>query len=195
MRLLGTTTSPYVRKVRIVAAAAGLDLPLIDSREGEGKALLERVAPLGKVPVLVLDDAEGRVLADSSLAVSFLWSEHEVQLRRAGFDLSPGWPSQARQLEVEGALDAAINRFYLLKDGHEDRGYVAKQGARVLAVMASLDRWLEWPERSTLWSLSAGCALDWMAFRQVVPLEQWPLVMAFLGAWRASGIGRGTEPR
>jgi hypothetical protein len=38
---------------------------------------------------------------------------------------------QPLRLVVEGALDAAINRFYLRRDGFAETGYVARQRDRV----------------------------------------------------------------
>ncbi len=71
MKLLGTTTSPYVRKVRIVAQAAGVPLTFVDTRTDAGADLLAERAPVGKIPVLLDGDT---VLPDSSLIIAWLWS-------------------------------------------------------------------------------------------------------------------------
>ena len=194
MKIYGTPTSPYTRKVRILVRAAGLDAPLVDTRTEAGAAALARVAPLGKVPALELDDA--RVLPDSGLIAGWLWSHHAPALRAAGFDLSPDdWAERERLVAVEGALDAAINRFYLLRDGLPDHGYVTRQASRVTTTLAWLDARM--PELSRplgAAALSLGCALDWMVFRAVVELGRTPRLAAFRDAWRASGVGAGTEP-
>jgi glutathione S-transferase len=194
MQILGTTTSPYTRKVRIVARAAGLDAALVDTRTPEGAALLAEVAPLGKVPVLVTEGAP-RVLPDSSLILDFLWATHEPALRAAGFDLdSRKWDERAARILVEGTMDAAINRFYLKLDHVADAGYAAKQQARVERCLGVLDAGAALPRPLTASALSLGCFLDWAVFRAVVDLAAWPGLTAFRAAWQASGVGAGTEP-
>ena len=43
-------------------------------------------------------------------------------------------------------------------------------------------------------ALSLGCALDWMVFRDVTDLVRFPRLLTFREAWKASGVGAGTEP-
>ena len=195
MKLLGTTTSPYTRKARILLKAIGRDHQFIDIRTGEGGAMLADVAPLAKIPVLIVDGPTGAI-PDSSLIASWLWATDGAALRTAGFDLDPAsWSDRALQIIVEGALDAAINHRYLRLDGFNDAGYIAKQRQRV-------DRSLGWLDaRRILFqrplggaALSLGCALDWIAFRNVVDLARWPALANFRDAWQSSGIGAGSEP-
>jgi glutathione S-transferase len=194
LRLLGTTTSPYTRKIRILLAAAGLPFRLVDTREDEGSTLLARLGPIGKVPVLLVgegDDAE--VLPDSGLIAQRLWAEHEPALRAGGFVLDAGdWRDRTLALVVEGALDAAINRFYLRRDGFADTGYVARQRDRVAHILGWLDGRVAFGRPLPAAALSLGCALDWMVFRKVAELP--PGLAAFRDAWVSSGIGAGTEP-
>jgi glutathione S-transferase len=196
LRVLGTTTSPYTRKVRILAAAAGAPFDFIDTRQPIGAALLARVAPLGKVPALMAGDGDDAlVLPDSSLISHWLWARHAATLRAAGFVLDPeAWHDRALQIAVEGALDAAINRFYLLRDGSHDGGYVTRQGERVATTLAWLDAHVTFGLPCTFATLSLGCALDWMVFRKVGDVARYRGLVAFREAWAASGIGAGTEP-
>jgi glutathione S-transferase len=197
MQVLGTTTSPYTRKARILLTAIGRPHQLVDTRTEVGAAALARVAPLGKIPVLVTgDDGRGEIIPDSSLISSWLWATQGAALRAAGFDLDPlAWDDRALQVIVEGALDAAINHRYLRLDGFSDAGYIAKQRLRV-------ERALDWLDaRAILFRrplgaapLSLGCALDWIAFRNVVDLSRWPALAAFRDAWHGSGVGAGSEP-
>lgn len=194
IRLLGTTTSPYTRKIRILAAAAGLPFTLVDTREDEGSALLARLGPIGKVPVLLLGAGDAaEVLPDSTLIAQRLWADHQPALREAGFVLDPGdWRDRTLQLVVEGALDAAINRFYMKRDGFAESGYVARQRDRVSHILGWLDGKVTFRRPLDAATLSLGCALDWMLFRKVAELP--PGLTAFRDAWTASAVGRGTEP-
>jgi glutathione S-transferase len=198
LKLYGTTTSPYTRKIRILTRAAGLEVTFVDTRTEEGAAALARIAPLGKVPVVELPaDPTPHVLPDSGLISAWLWTHHAPELRAAGFAVAPDdvWAERALLVVVEGALDAAINRFYLLRDKLPDSGYVTRQRDRVATALAWLDAHVPVFARPvSAPGLSLGCALDWIAFRDMADLSRYPRLVAFREAWTASGIGAGTEP-
>jgi glutathione S-transferase len=194
MKLLGTTTSPYTRKVRILLKAIGRPHELLDTRTEAGAAALAQVAPVGKIPVLVTDVAGG-VVPDSSLITNWLWATQAPALIAAGWSVDPAdWADRALQVVVEGGLDAAINHRYLRLDGFSDAGYIAKQRQRVERVLTWLDGRITFGRPLGAAALSLGCALDWIVFRHVVDLPRWPALSAFLDAWTASGVGAGSEP-
>jgi glutathione S-transferase len=201
LKLYGTPTSPYARKIRILGRAAGFAVTLVDTRTEEGAAALARIAPLGKVPVAELPaEPSPLVLPDSGLIAAWLWARHAPALRAAGFSAAaPGsdaeWTERELVVVIEGALDAAINRFYLLRDQLPDQGYVTRQRDRVSTTLAWLDaRAPVFARPISPPALSLGCALDWMVFRDVTDLVRFPRLVSFREAWKASGVGAGTEP-
>jgi len=195
MKLLGTTTSPYTRKVRILLGAIGARYELVDTRSDAGAAALAAVAPLAKIPVLVAEDG-AEAIPDSSVIASWLWTTEEGRLRAAGFDLDGSrLEERVLQVVVEGALDAAINHRYLRQDGVADAGYVAKQRQRVERTLSWIDGKIAFQRPVGLAALSLGCALDWIVFRDVVDVGRWPGLAAFREGWASAGVGAGTEPR
>lgn len=56
MKLLGTPTSPYVRKVRLVLLEKNIAHDYLIDPPREPGSLVARVNPLGRIPALVLDD-------------------------------------------------------------------------------------------------------------------------------------------
>lgn len=70
MRLIGSLTSPYVRKVRIVLAEKKLDYELILDDPWGTEPRVAAHNPLGKVPCLILDENEA--LFDSRVIVEYL---------------------------------------------------------------------------------------------------------------------------
>src|ERR1700704_3247612 len=70
MKLLASPTSPYVRKVRIALAEKKIDCELIEASPWVKDSIVPTHNPLGKVPVLVLDD--GTALYDSRVIVEYL---------------------------------------------------------------------------------------------------------------------------
>ena len=69
MKLIGSLTSPYVRKVRIIFAEKKIDLPLILENVWGEDTLIMQSNPLGKVPCLILDD--GGAMFDSRVIVEY----------------------------------------------------------------------------------------------------------------------------
>jgi glutathione S-transferase len=56
MKLLGTNTSPYVRKVRLVLLEKNIRHDYLVDPPREPGSLVARVNPLGRIPALILDD-------------------------------------------------------------------------------------------------------------------------------------------
>ena len=105
MKLIGSNTSPYVRKVRIVMAEKKLDYQFVEEDVWVASTKMAESNPLGKVPCLVMEG--GEAVFDSRVIVEYLDT------------LSPVGkliPSQGRErAEVktwealaDGLLDAAI---------------------------------------------------------------------------------------
>ena len=58
MKLIGSATSPYVRKVRIVMAEKKLDYQLVLEDVWAANTTIIASNPLGKVPCLVMEGGE-----------------------------------------------------------------------------------------------------------------------------------------
>ena len=70
MKLLSATPSPYARKVRIALIEKGIPFELMTEMPWNPGSAAPNFNPLGKIPVLVLDD--GRVVHDSKVIVEYL---------------------------------------------------------------------------------------------------------------------------
>ncbi|HEX3061189.1 MAG TPA: glutathione S-transferase N-terminal domain-containing protein, partial [Usitatibacter sp.] len=55
MKLVGSLTSPYVRKVRVLLAEKGLAYELVEDNAWHAQTTVPRYNPLNKVPALVMD--------------------------------------------------------------------------------------------------------------------------------------------
>ncbi len=109
MKLRYSATSPYVRKVMIVAIECGLD-PSIELQNTDAwspQTDLPKDNPLGKVPALILDD--GTALYDSPVICEYLDTLHDGPRLFP----SPGparWAALRQQALADGICDAAILR-------------------------------------------------------------------------------------
>ena len=70
MKLIGSLTSPFVRKVRIVAAEKFIEYEFVVDVPWEADTQVPEYNPLGKVPVWVMED--GKSLFDSRVIVEYL---------------------------------------------------------------------------------------------------------------------------
>jgi glutathione S-transferase len=70
MKLLASLTSPYARKVRIAIAEKKIECELVEESPWTAGTSVPTYNPLGKVPVLLLDD--GTALYDSRVIVEYL---------------------------------------------------------------------------------------------------------------------------
>lgn len=70
MKLLGTNTSPYTRKVRLVLIEKGVACEYVVDPPRDAGSQVPRTNPLGRVPTLLLDD--GTAVYDSSVICEYL---------------------------------------------------------------------------------------------------------------------------
>ena len=70
MRLLGSSASPFVAKVRMAAAICDIELSVDAIDTGNEPEALTSVNPLGKIPALVTE--EGDSVFDSAVICEFL---------------------------------------------------------------------------------------------------------------------------
>ncbi|HEY5921917.1 MAG TPA: glutathione S-transferase family protein [Kofleriaceae bacterium] len=196
MKLYGTTTSPFVRRVRVVAAEVGEPIERIDTAPDVGQAQLREVSPIRKVPVAV---CEGRTLFDSRVIIDWMLTTH------GWHDLAPPadrWHELNLLNAIDAALDAVIQLFYLRRDGVAIDGtpYATRQLERADAIFAWLDTQLA-PDGQSFFGTGFGLAelalvstLDWMDFRKAYPTERAAAVESVRAAWRERPSLASTRP-
>lgn len=171
MKLIGSYTSPYVRKVRIVLAEKKLDYQFVLEDVWGSEAILAS-NPLGKVPCLVMEG--GEAVFDSRVIVEYVDT------------LSPVGrliPSSGRErVEVrtwealaDGLLDASVlARMELHWKGRTEaqrcQAWADRQMTRVDAALKAMSRGLgDKPHCTgihfTLADIAVGCALGYLDFR------------------------------
>jgi glutathione S-transferase len=196
MKLFGTTTSPFVRRVRVVAAMLGVPVEGVDTRTEAGQAAMRAVNPTWKVPCAVLED--GTVLWDSRNIQAALVARHGWWSLRPVRD--PVLENNRIHL-VDAALEAAISRFYLRAEGVDLDAvpYLRKQAERVAvctdALEADMDGvFFRGNEALGLAEIAWVCALDWFRFREVVPVDARPVLRRFVEHWDAVPAFAETRP-
>jgi glutathione S-transferase len=167
MKLIGSLTSPFVRKVRIAMAEKRLDYELVLEDVWSNKNILQ-FNPLGKVPCLVMDGAEA--VFDSRVIVEYLDTLSPVcrlipERGRERIEVRT-WEALA-----DGLLDAAILA-RLEKTWHErsaaqrSQAWIERQIEKIDATLLALaDKPFCTGVHFTLADLATGCALGYLEFR------------------------------
>lgn len=178
MILRFSPSSPFVRKVRIAAALLGLDGEIAIERADttDPNDSLRKINPLGKIPVLILED--GSAIYDSRVILDYL------DERAGGGKIVPRQgPKRLAALRLQalcdGILDASILTVYESRfrkpEMHEAKWLDLQAGkvSRALAVLEaappSLDAGQALPD---VGQIALACALGYRDFR-------------FGGSWRS----------
>src|SRR4030067_1109445 len=106
MKLYGSLTSPYVRKVRILVREKNLACEFVVADAWAADSPIPALNPLGKVPVLALDNND--VLFDSPVIVEYLDSLKAPALLAVSG--AARWEMLRWQALADGMLDASVSR-------------------------------------------------------------------------------------
>jgi glutathione S-transferase len=190
MKLYTSRTSPYARRVRVVADELGLS-DLIDEVEADPfNPPVELLAanPLSRIPTLITD--KGEALPDSALIVEYL------QTRGRGLASLPRgskrWSALRRQLVATGIIDAAVASV-LEKRRPESIVYALFLDRQAAAIKRSVELLnLEAQaldlEAPTVVEITSAVALSYLDLR--MPYLEWRTGNDALAAWHAQFVLR-----
>jgi glutathione S-transferase len=172
MKLLGSSSSPYVRKVRVVMAEKKLDYVFVPEDVWSAQTTIAESNPLGKVPCLVMEG--GEALFDSRVIVEYLDT-----LSPVGKLLPPVGRDRAEiktwEALADGLLDAAIlARLEATWDGRTDeqrsQAWIDRQLGKIHASVKSMSQGLG--DKAfcagiylSLADIAVGVALSYLDFR------------------------------
>ena len=169
MKLIGSLTSPFVRKVRIVLAEKKIDYEFVIDSPWSPESGVANLNPLGKIPVLALDD-------DTSLFDSRVISEYLDNVAPNN-KLMPSTNRERTEVKrwealADGICDAAALIFLEKKRPAEQQSseWIVRQQNKIIAgldyMAAELgdSNWCMGTHYS-LADIAAGCALGYLAFR------------------------------
>jgi len=170
MKLIGSTTSPYVRKVRIVMIEKKLDYQFALEDVWAASTTIGESNPLAKVPCLVMED--GGAVFDSRVIVEYLDTLTPV----------------GKLIPASGRERASVKCWEALADGLSDAGILMRLEVTMRDEGERSDRWLArqrtkvegalhamssalgdgaWCNGNhySLADIAVGCALDWLELR------------------------------
>ncbi|NKE69048.1 glutathione S-transferase [Ramlibacter sp. RBP-2] len=172
MKLIGSMSSPYVRKVRIVMAEKKLDYEFVLEDVWAADTTIAQSNPLGKVPCLVMEG--GEALFDSRVIVEYLDTLSPVG------KLIPVVGRERAEVKTwealaDGVMDAAIlarmeAHWPGRAQGERSKAWIDRQVGKVNASVKAMSQGLgDKPYCAGIYlslaDIAVGCALGYLDFR------------------------------
>jgi glutathione S-transferase len=204
LKLIGSNTSPYVRKVRIVLAEKAIACEYVQEDVWAATTTIGRYNPIGKVPTLLLDD--GEPVIDSRVIAEYL------DTLGAGPRLLPPHGTteflkvKTWEAVADGALDAALlarmeATWPPRGDAQRNAPWIDRQLCKIDAALLTLD--IRLPPNGfclggalSLADIAAGTLLGYLDFRypQIDWRERHPGLLALWGRLEARPSFVQTRP-
>jgi glutathione S-transferase len=169
MKLIGSLTSPFSRKVRIVLAEKKIDYEFVIDNPWLAESTVPEVNPLGKIPVLVLDD--DTPLFDSRVIVEYI---DNVTPNNKLFPAPNRERTEVKRWEAlaDGICEAAVSAFLEAKRPKKEQSaaWIERQHDKInrsLAFMAEQlgDKAHCMGTHFSLADIAVGMALGYLNFR------------------------------
>lgn len=170
--LIGSLTSPYVRKLRLFLHQKPYTFKTVDLLKIEEREHLKTINPIGKIPVLI---HQGKPLFESRVIYRYL-----NQLLKLERELTL---EQENTLSIiDGLMDATILLFLMNREGisitqDPPLPFVNRQRERIKLLLTELSKvnFAEW----NFVTMSLYAYLDWAQFRNMISLESYPILKNF----------------
>ncbi|MDX1756345.1 MAG: glutathione S-transferase N-terminal domain-containing protein [Marinobacter sp.] len=188
MKLIGSTTSPYVRRIRLLLAGQDYEFVNLDIY-GADRDELRRQNPALKIPMLVDGD---QVVYDSRVISRDL----SAKLGLPALD----WDQENQLTLIDAANDSFVTLLLSKRSGldiEQDAMFYRLQWERVaktLAALAEMVRGHEF-EGWTYPSICLYCLVDWLDFRELLGGEARETLLAFRDTHREREAVKATDPR
>lgn len=185
IRLIGSLTSPYVRKVRVVMAEKRIEFKFELEDVWAPGSQIAALNPLGKVPCLVMED--GGAVFDSRVIVEYLDSISPV-----GKLIPANGRERAEVRTWEALADGLVDAAILIRLEHtqrpakqQSRSWIERQTGKLSHALDAMERGLgdkTWcnGHAYTLADIAVGCALGYLdlRFAELVWRESRPALAA-----------------
>ena len=172
MKLIGSVTSPYVRKVRIVMAEKKLDYQFVTEDVWSDQTTIHSANPLGKVPCLIMDGQEA--VFDSRVIVEYLDT-----LSPVGKLIPTGGRERAEVKTWEALADGLLDAALLARmeaiwtkraDTERSQAWIDRQMAKIDHALKAMSHGLGDKAfcsgiHLSLSDIAVGCAVGYLDFR------------------------------
>ncbi len=188
MKLIGSTTSPYVRRIRLLLADTPYEFVNLDIY-GEGRDELRRNNPALKIPMLVDGDQE---VYDSRVIARYL-------SQKLGLP-SLSWDQENQLTLIDAANDSCVILLLSKRSGldiEQDAMFYNIQRERIMTTLRTLSAMVDEGQFSD-WHYPAICLfslVDWLDFRSLVDFNGIESLKTFRDHFQDQPMVADTDPR
>lgn len=172
MKLIGSYTSPFVRKISILLLEKGITFEFVNEQPYQPETGVAQYNPLGKVPALVTDD--GETWFDSPIIAEY------IELLGIAPAMVPREPKAAlamKQIEAlaDGIMDAALVsvREQARPAAQQSEAELVRQREKISRSLDMCEQLLQDGKLKTdalnLATIAIACAIGYLNFRRVSP--------------------------
>lgn len=172
MKLIGSYTSPFVRKVSVILLEKGITFEFVNEQPYNADSGISHYNPLGKVPALVTD--VGEIWYDSPIIAEYI---DLLGIEPAMLPTEPKAALKVRQIEAlaDGIMDASLVSVRELVRPVEQQSEIEllRQREKVSRGLDTLESYLQDGTLSVdtvnLATIAIACAVGYINFRRVSP--------------------------
>lgn len=172
MKLVGSYTSPFVRKISILLLEKGIAFEFVNEQPYNAENGVAQFNPLGKVPALVTDD--GECWFDSPIIAQYI---EQLGVAPVMVPHDPLAALKVRQLEAlaDGIMDAGLTsvRELARPAAQQSEAEVLRQRQKISRSLDALESYLGDGTLKTdtlnLATIAIACAIGYLNFRRIAP--------------------------
>lgn len=189
MILYGSTTSPFVRRIRLFTHSIPVEFVSMDIFSADDRNVLLAKNPTLKVPFLVDDEVS---VFDSRVIFRYITDKFSLT--------TISWPQENLLTLIDSVSDSMVSMFLLARsevDTNEDKMFYNLQRQRIETVLAELERQC-FDGAFEHWhypSICLYCLVDWSLFRNTADFTPYPTLLAFHQHHNAREEIQATDPR
>lgn len=184
--LIGSQTSPFVRRIRMLMEDVTYDFRELNIFETEDALTLNKINPVNQIPVLLSGE---QPIWDSRQIFNYINLHHKLH--------NMDWNDENTLTAIEGAMNSGVTLLLMKRSGmntQEPFMFVNRQKERIDSVLTYMKPYME-NEGLKEWNfitMTLYSFLDWLIFRNIVSLDSRPECLKFLAAHADKEIVKST---
>ena len=189
MKLYGSQTSPYVRRIRLFLADTNCDFIKLNILEDSDREILAAMNPTLRIPMLT--DAQ-QTIFDSGVIYRYLAAKNG--------EPALSWYQENQLTVINAVNDSLVMLFQCSRcglDTNEDKLFYNLQRERIATSLFVLEQQAANAEFAN-WrypAMALYSLLDWIMFRELLELDDYPALLAFANQNLQQPMVAESDPR